>query len=125
MFPSHSPQQVAIASQLLEEMDRYAEGLRSLLERRWDPDLYRALSDRFDRMQMFAESLPRLSTVWSDLLVNRVELTHALWSQRAPSRINGRVLALHAQHESLLRELRQTCRRYLTEDDVVVAPRLA
>ena len=116
MFPSHSPQQVAIASQLLEEMDRYAEGLRNLLERQWDPDLYRELSDRFDRMQLFAQSLPRLRLAWSDLMVNRVELTHALWSQGAPGRIDGRVLALHAQHEALLRDFRKTCRLYLTED---------
>jgi len=115
MFPSHSPEQVAIASQLLEEMDRYAEGLRNLLERRWDPDLYRELSDRFDRMQLFAQSLPRLRMAWSDLMVNRVELTHALWSQRAPSHINGRVLALHAQHEALLRDFRKTCRLYLAD----------
>jgi hypothetical protein len=48
-------------------------------------------------------------------MVNRVELTHALWSQSA-LRINARVLALHAQHEALLRDFRKTCRLYLAED---------
>jgi hypothetical protein len=113
MFPSHSPEQAAIASQLADELESYAQGLHELLERRWDPDLYRQLSDQFDRMQMFAQALPRIATSWTELLITRVELTHALWSLRAPSRMNGRVVALHAKHEECIREIRGKCRRYL------------
>ena len=116
MLPSHSPELAAIASQLADELERYGEGLQTLLERRWDPDLYRELSERFDRMQMFAQALPRITPAWRELLVSRVELTHALWTLRGPSRINGRVLALHAEHDRLLRELRQKCRRYFADE---------
>jgi hypothetical protein len=117
MFPAHSPEQAAIASQLADELDRYSADLRTLLERRWDPELYRRLSDQFDRMQMFSQALPRIASTWTELLISRVELTHALWGLRAPSRIGGRVVAAHARHEELLRELRGKCRRYLHDED--------
>src|SRR3954463_10826785 len=115
MFPSHSPEQAVIASQLANELEAYARGLHELLERRWDPELYRQLSDQFDRMQMLAQALPRIAGSWTELLISRVELTHALYNLRAPSRMNGRVVALHAQHDALIREVRGKCQRYLAE----------
>jgi hypothetical protein len=113
MFPSHSPEQHAIASQLLEELDRYDDGLDVLVERRWDPDLYRELSDSFDRMQMYATALPALAGTWTELLISRVELSHALWKVGSPSRINGRILGIQARHKVLLAEMRRNCRAYL------------
>ena len=118
MFPSHSPQQAAIASQLSTELAGYEEGLHQLLERRWDPDLYRTLSDQFDRIQMYTDALPRLASTWTELLISRVDLMHALWTVRAPTRINGRVVALHARHKSMIEQVRSKCSSY-------VAPRLA
>jgi hypothetical protein len=115
LFPSHSAEQQAVARQLADELAEYSAGLHMLLERRWDPELYRKLSDQFDRMQMHAQALPQLVARWSELLVSRVELTLALWELRSPSRINGRVLALHAQHEQLIQQLRGMCRRYLPD----------
>lgn len=109
---SHSPEQAAIATQLATELGEYDEKLRELLQRRWDPDLYRELSDLFDRMQMQAQLLPGLSTSWTELLISRVELTHALWNLSAPSRINGRVVAYHAQHRVLIEEVRRKCQEY-------------
>ncbi|MBK6004968.1 hypothetical protein JJB11_02585 [Ramlibacter ginsenosidimutans] len=113
MLPSHSPEQLAVAGQLSDELARYSAGLDVLLERHWDPALYRELSDHFDRMQMHAQALPRLVRSWSDLLISRVELTQALWESRSPRRSDGRVIALHAQHEQLIRELRGICSGYL------------
>jgi hypothetical protein len=115
LLPSHSPEQLAVARQLSDELARYSAGLNLLLERRWDPALYRELSDHFDRMQMQAQALPQLVRCWSDLLVSRVELTHALWESRSPSRSDGRMIALHAQHEQLIQELRGICRGYLAD----------
>ena len=113
MFSSHSPGQLAVARQLADELDRYSAGLKLLLERPRDPALYRELSDQFDRMQMQAQSLPQLVRCWSDLLVSRVELTQALWESRPPGRSDGRLIALHAQHQQLVQELRGVCRSYL------------
>ena len=115
MFPSHSPEQATIASQLANELDSYATGLHELLERRWDPELYRRLSDQFDRMQMFAQALPRIGNCWTELLISRVDLTHALYNLQAPSRMNGRVAALQAQHEAQIREVRSRCRPYFAD----------
>jgi hypothetical protein len=115
MFPSHSPQQAAIASQLRTELADYERGLRRLLENRWDPDLYRALSDQFDRIQMFAESLPRLASTWTELLISRVDLMHALWTVRAPTRIDGRVVAFHARHKVMIEGARNKCAQYVTD----------
>jgi hypothetical protein len=110
---SHSSEQAAIAKQLSQELRTYDEKLRELLHRRWDPELYRELSDQFDHMQMEAHLLPALASSWTDLLISRVDLTHALWTLSAPSRINGRVVAYHAQHRVLIEEVRSKCQEYI------------
>jgi hypothetical protein len=114
MFPSHSPEQAAVASQLRSELADYQAGLRRLLERRWDPELYRELSDQFDRIQMLSEALPRLASTWTELLISRVDLMHALWTVRAPTRINGRVVAFHARHHVMVEEARSKCALFVT-----------
>lgn len=108
----HSPEQVAAAAELARELQAYEARLRELLLH-WDPELYRALSDQFDRMQMLAQSLPRLSFAWTELLITRAELTHALWSLTAPSRLNGRVIACHAQHAAVLQRALRECQEYV------------
>lgn len=116
---SHSLEQVAIASELLRKLDEYEFALRELLLRRWDPELYRRLSDSFDEMQMEASLLPRLSSSWTELLITRVDLTHALWSNTAPSRINGKVVAFHARHNVLIEEVRRKCREYMQRESAL------
>lgn len=124
MLPSHSAEQAAIATQLAADLVSYREGLRQLLQRHWDPELYRALSEQFDRMQMLAAALPRLSVAWTEVLISRAELMHALWNLRTPTRINGRVEALHAQHGQRVDELLASCARYTVaaEAPAAVAP---
>lgn len=112
MSRSHSPEQACTAAQLAAELAGYEAGLQDLLQGHWDPDLYRNLSDAFDRMQLLATGLPRLGYGWTELLISRVELTHALWSVREPARVNGKVVALHERHRALLRGLRQECEGY-------------
>lgn len=110
---SHSPEQEAIAARLAADLRSYDAKLGELLLQRWDPELYRELSDQFDRMQLQAESLPRLSASWTELLVSRVELTHALWTLSVPARVNGKVVAHHAQHRVLIGEVVRTCEGYV------------
>jgi hypothetical protein len=112
MAPRHSTEQAVVATQLVAEIDEYEEGLTRLIDQHWDPELYRTLSDAFDRIQLLAALLPRLTYAWTELLISRVELTHALWSQRAPARVDGMVVALHERHRMLLRKLRQECMEY-------------
>lgn len=81
----------------------------------WDSALYRQLSDQFDRMQMAATLLPKLTASWTELLITRVDLTHALWCLSAPSRINGRVVAFHARHKVLIDEVRRKCNEYIAK----------
>jgi hypothetical protein len=113
MMISHSPEQAAIATLLAEELAAYDRKLGELLHGGWDPAVYRSLSDQFDRMQMMAQALPLLSSSWTELLISRVDLTHALWSLSTPTRFNGRVRAYHAQHTELVEEVRRKCLRYL------------
>jgi hypothetical protein len=110
---SHSPEQAVIATHLAEELVAYDRQLGELLHGSWDPGVYRALSDQFDRMQTMAQALPVLSSSWTELLISRVDLTHALWSLSTPTRINGRVRAYHARHGELVEEVRLKCLRYL------------
>ena len=115
MLPTHSPELAAIARQLAAELDDYTEGLHGLVERRWDPERNRRLSEQFERMQGFAQSLPKLAAGWRQLFITRVELGHALSALRSPNSINGRVLSLHAQHDALIRDLRGQCLHYFKE----------
>jgi hypothetical protein len=114
---SHSPEQAAVASELVRELTAYEDGLRELLQRHWDPELYRALSDRFDAMQMQATLLPKLAASWTELLITRVELTHALWALSSPTRVNGKVVAYHARHQVQIEEVRRKCREYIAKGE--------
>lgn len=108
---SHSLEQAAIASGLVHKLTAYEDGLRALLQN-WDSELYRQLSDRFDEMQMEAALLPGLAASWTELLITRVDLAHALWTLTTPTRINGKVVAFHARHRLLIEEVRSKCREY-------------
>jgi hypothetical protein len=110
---SHSPEQAAIAAEIDRQLAEYDKGLCALLQGHWDPALYRHLSDLFDAMQMKASLLPKLTSSWSELLITRVDLTHALWSVRTPSRIDGHVVAFHARHKVLIAEVRRECQEYM------------
>lgn len=113
MFPSHSPQQAAIAAQLARDLAAYEEGMRAVVRGRWNPALYRSLSDQFDRMQMQAGALPRLAASWSELLISRVELTHALWTGGPSVQGSSKVAVRHAQHCMLIADARRKCEEYL------------
>lgn len=118
---AHSPEQAAVAGQLVAELTEYEDGLRELLHCRWDPELYRKLSDQFDRMQMRASLLPKLASSWTELLITRVDLTHALWSATPPGPMNGQVVAFHARHQVMVDEVRRKCAQYVAPG--VPAPR--
>jgi hypothetical protein len=113
---SHSPEQAAIASELARKLTAYEEGVRDLLLR-WDPERYRQLSDWFDEMQMEAALLPELAASWTELLITRVDFTHALWTHTTPSRINGKVVAFHARHKVVIDEVRRKCRGYVARGE--------
>lgn len=110
---SHSPEQAAIACELARQLTEYEDGLRELLLRRWEPELYRRLSDLFDEMQMKAMLLPQLAAPWTELLITRVDLLHALWTPSTPNRVNGKVVAFHARHKVLIDEVRRKCGDYV------------
>lgn len=114
---SHSPEQAAIASELQRQLTAYEDGLRELLQRHWDPGLYRRLSDLFDAMQMQATLLPKLAACWTELLITRVDLMHALWTPPLPSRMNGKVVAFHAKHKVLIEEVRRKCGEYVAKGE--------
>ena len=111
----HSPEQVALANDIARRLDAYAAGWRALLQGGWDAAAYRALCSEFDAIQLQVEALPGLTAGWTELLISRVELVHALWSLSTPTRTNGRVMACHAQHHLLVQELRARCERFLAE----------
>lgn len=117
----HSPGQAATASKLAEELADYEFGLRELLHGGWDPARYRQLSDLFDRMQMQAMLLPKLDASWTELLITRVDLLHALWSASDPRRMNGKVVAFLARHRVLIEEVRHTCGEYVEPGTRVAA----
>lgn len=113
MMLSHSPEQAAIATQLLAQLDAYGQELLALVERRWDPELSRSLSDRFDRIELYVPALPQAAATWTEFLISRVELVQALWTVSSPSRIGGKLHGYYAQHRAQLGELRRCCEQYV------------
>jgi hypothetical protein len=114
MLPSHSIEQSAIASQLAADLAEYDQRLGELL-RGWDAGLYRTLSDQFDHMHMRAQALPQLTAGWSELVISRVELMHALLSPGMPCRITGKVVAHHARHRAIIQQVLRDCMQYLIQ----------
>ena len=121
MVPSHSPQQAAIAQQIANGLADYEAGMARLLGGRWDPELYRVMSDHFDRMQQQASALPRLSAAWTELLISRVELLHALWTPATPTRVDGLVVALHERHKAVIARVRDKCIEHVRSESVAAA----
>src|SRR5687768_16218128 len=105
MFPSNVAAHAAVATQLVEALVVYEQDLDTLIQRRWDPELYAKLGEEFDQMRLYASSLPRLAFSWTELLITRVEMSNALWAARSPTRLNGRVLGLYAQHKTAMAEV--------------------
>jgi hypothetical protein len=114
MFPSHSPEQAAIAAQLSLDLAEYDEGIRRVVRGQWEPAFYRHLADQFDRMQMQAGMLPSLAGTWSELLISRVELTHALWSA-GPTDGKARIVSCHARHRLLIARAQRECMGYVAQ----------
>jgi hypothetical protein len=112
MIPSHAGEQAAIAGQLLEALQTYERDLQSLVSRGLDPELSLKVGQDFDRMRMYAGSLPTLSTVWVELLISRFELLHAMWSNRLPVP-SHRIGKLHEQHRAAIEDVRRKCAAYL------------
>lgn len=113
MMLSHSPEQAAIATQLLAQLDAYDQELLALVERRRDPELARVLADRFDRIELYVPALPQVAAIWTEFLISRVELVQALWTISSPSRVSGKLRALHVEHREQLGELRRRCAVYV------------
>ncbi|HSV82437.1 MAG TPA: hypothetical protein VLK85_24860 [Ramlibacter sp.] len=111
VFDSALP--IVIAQQLLVELEAYEETLEQVAARRWDPQLSEQLSDLADRVQQSVGVLPRLAPAHTEFLITRAELGHALWAQRSPSRLYGRVSILQAQHRRAVERLRRACQRLI------------
>lgn len=112
-MPSSCPFELhPIATQLSAALEVYERDLDDLVKRRWEPELYVRLGEQFDAMRGYAAALPSLALEWTDLLITRLELSNDLWAARAPGRLTGRVLGLHAQHKVVIGNLRRKCESY-------------
>ena len=113
MLPSHSSEQATIAAQLALDLAEYDDGVRRLVRGQWEPAFYRYLADHFDRMHLKASMLPRLTVSWSELLISRVELTHALWSA-GPVGGKARIATCQTRHRLLIARAQRECMGYVT-----------
>jgi len=101
----------AIAQQLLVELDAYEETLEQVVNRRWDPQLSEHLTGLADSVQAYVGLLPRLGPPHTEFLISREEVAHALWAQRSPSRLYGRIAILQGRHRLAVERLRRACKR--------------
>lgn len=107
---SSSTEQSAVP-ELARELREYERLLATLLQEPGDAALHGELSERFGRMQLQAQLLPGLTVTWTELLVSRADLLHALWSEAVPARGGAHVAACHARHRALIEQMVRACTR--------------
>ena len=100
----------AIAEQMLGELDAYERLLARLMREPRNPELVQLLSEQTDRIYICGQTLPRVAVSFTEFLVTRAELTHALWTGRATSR-GEPAATLHQEHLAAIELLRRACRR--------------
>lgn len=102
----------SIAAQLLGELDRYERDLEALVDKRWDPALNERSAAAADAIRLCAQACGQaVSVPFTEFLISRAELCHALWSVRSPSRIGGRARALYTEHKAAIGSLRRATQR--------------
>lgn len=99
----------AIAQQLLEELDTYQRLLAEFESSRWDAGRALTLAEQADRVQLCAQTLPRIAVSYTEFLISRAELSHALFT-----RVGSAGEALpdeYARHVGALDRLQRACQR--------------
>jgi hypothetical protein len=112
MIPSHAAEQAAIATQLLDALDKYERDIGVLVTAGLDAQVAQDVAQQFDRMRLYASSLPALSVTWVELLISRFDMTHAMWSNHRGGTTN-RVAKLYEYHRGILAEARRKCHAYI------------
>jgi hypothetical protein len=113
MSASQAPALSAIAFQLVAALQAYEEDVERLLQSRFDPEVYRRTSGRMDEMRRYAAAMPRLSSVWVEVLIRHFELTHALFrAERGEQGVD--LPRLQAQLHGAVERLSQRCRQLVT-----------
>lgn len=115
MAASHAPVLDAIASQLIDALDRYEHDVQTLADTWLDMDCYREVSDRIETIRGYCAALPRLSAPWVALLIAHADLVHCLWRSQALPRAEraAAVRPSRARHDACVAVLRERCRRDL------------
>lgn len=100
----------AIAEQMLGELDAYELLLARLVGDPRNPELMQLLSEQTDRIYLCGQTVPRIAVSFTEFLVTRAELTHALWAGNA-ARAGEPAETLHLEHLAAIELLRRACRR--------------
>lgn len=99
-----------VVQAIAEQMLRYERLLSRLVQEPRDPELLQLLAEQTERVYICGQTLPRVAVSFTEFLVSRAELTHALWTANA-ARPGDNATTLHQEHVAALELLRRACRR--------------
>ncbi len=109
MFPSHAHEQGVIAFQLMAALEQYELDLGRLRRSCSDLEIHGELAGQFDRMQLYASSLPQVLVHWVQLLISRYELTNRLRVAASRNQLRHSVAQTFEQHQRDAAALRHKC----------------
>ncbi|HVE54862.1 MAG TPA: hypothetical protein VNB23_15875 [Ramlibacter sp.] len=108
MSASQAPALSAVAFQLAAALDAYEQDVAMLVRTPADLDVYHRVSERMDRMRLYAVSLPPVAVAWVELMIRHFELTHGLWRWQQ-DHAAADLHQLHAQLREAIRGLNRRC----------------
>jgi hypothetical protein len=103
----------AIASQLVNTLERY-EADTDALVRGWpDMDRYRTVSEQIDQIRLYCTGLPTVSVQFVGLLIAHAELIHCLWKKTNSPAASNEIGSALDQHRNGIADLRAKAERLL------------
>lgn len=113
MSASQAPTLESVALQLGVGLGRYDEAVTAMLQSWPDMERYAEVSKRIEDIRVLAGMLPRLASIWVELLIAHAELVHGLWriQYADPQAPAGILEPLCRHHARCVGDLRAGCAR--------------
>jgi hypothetical protein len=116
MSASHGNLESVILLQLVAALQSYEKDVADIPADPVAPEAYGRVRVRLDEIRNYANSLPKLSVAWVELLIAHFELTHGLWRVRQSESDGAATLeAVRERHDGALERLHQQCLRLTQE----------
>ncbi|RYF15314.1 MAG: hypothetical protein EOO30_15000 [Comamonadaceae bacterium] len=103
----------AIASQVVDALEKYGTDAERMMAAWPDLELYREVSDQIEGIRLYSGALPEARVQWVELLIAHAELIHFLWRLQYGDReaALGQIGPVRDRHADAVAALRRRCMR--------------